>query len=56
MLAVAVHYLVSNGVLVGKVFVVEEMLPALCLVKVSNLGWLWGRRKENEEYHKLTVV
>lgn len=35
MLAVAVGDLVSDGVLVGQVLVVEEMLPALGLIKIS---------------------
>lgn len=38
MLAVAVSDLVSDGVLVGQVLIVEEMLPALGLVEVSYLG------------------
>lgn len=38
MFAVAVGDLVSDGVLVGKVLIVEEMLPALGLVEVSDLG------------------
>lgn len=37
-LAVALGDLVSDGVLVGKVLVVQEVLPALGLVKVPNLG------------------
>lgn len=38
MLAVAVCDLVSDGVLVWQVLVVEEMLPALGLVEVSDLS------------------
>ena len=38
MLAVALSDLVSDGVLVGKVLIVEEVLPALGLVEVSDLG------------------
>lgn len=38
MLAVALGDLVSDGVLVGQVLVVEEVLPALGLVEVSYLG------------------
>lgn len=37
MLAVTVHDLVPDGVLVGEIFIVEEMLPALRLVEVPNL-------------------
>lgn len=37
MLAVAVCDLVSDGVLVGQVLVVEEVLPALGLVEVPYL-------------------
>jgi len=43
-LAVAVGDLVSDGVLVGQVLIVEEVLPALRLVKVSYLGWRRRRR------------
>lgn len=30
--------LVSDGILVRQVFIVEEVLPALCLIKISNLS------------------
>lgn len=38
MLAVAFGDLVSDGVLVGQVLIVEEVLPALGLVEISDLG------------------
>lgn len=38
MLAVAVGDLVPDGILVGQVLIVEQMLPALGLIKVSYLG------------------
>lgn len=38
MLAVAVGDLVSDGVLVGQVLIVEEMLPALGLIEIPYLG------------------
>lgn len=50
MLAVAVSDLVSDGVLVGQVLIVEEMLPALGLVEVSYLGWWSGRRRGQWEF------
>lgn len=37
MLAVTVHNLVPDGVLVGQILIVEEMLPALCLIEVPDL-------------------
>ena len=39
----AVGDLVSDGVLVRQVLVVEEVLPALRLVEVSNLRWEGGK-------------
>lgn len=48
MLAVAVSDLVPDGVLVGQVLIVEEMLPALGLVKVSYLRWWTGREGGGE--------
>lgn len=43
MLAVAVDDLVSDGILVWQVLVMQEMLPALHLLKVPDLSW-GGRR------------
>lgn len=37
-LAVALGDLVSDGVLVGQVLVVQEVLPALGLIEVPDLG------------------
>lgn len=45
MLAVALGDLVSDGVLIGQVLIVEQVLPALGLIEVSDLGW---RRAERE--------
>lgn len=44
MLAVAVYDLVSNGVLVGQILIVKEVLPALGLIEVSDLSW-WREKK-----------
>lgn len=44
MLTVAVYDLISNGVLVGQILIVKEVLPALGLIEVSNLSW-WREKK-----------
>lgn len=44
MLAVALGDLVSDGVLVRQVLIVEEVLPALGLVEVTYLRWRTERR------------
>ena len=46
MLAVAVGDLVSDGVLIRQILIVQEMLPALSLVEISNLSWK-GRKRFN---------
>lgn len=51
MLAVAFSDLVSDGVLVGQVLIVEEMLPALGLIEISYLGWR-SREKRTEKETK----
>lgn len=38
MLAMEIHDSVHQGLLVGNVFIVEEVLPALRLVKVPDLS------------------
>lgn len=37
-LSVALSDLVSDGILVRQVFIVEEVLPALRLIEISNLS------------------
>lgn len=46
MLAVAVYDLVSNGVLVGQILIVKEVLPALGLIEVSDLSWWWEKKMD----------
>lgn len=42
MLAVALGDLVSDGVLVWEVLIVEKVVPALGLIKVTYLSWWTG--------------
>lgn len=54
-LSVALCDLVSDGILVGQVFIVEEVLPALRLIEISNLSWCTERRKEAEMYLQIRI-
>ena len=38
MLSVALSDLVSDSILIRQVFIVEEVLPALCLIEISYLS------------------
>lgn len=54
-LSVALGDLVSDGILVRQVFIVEKVLPALRLIKISNLSWCTERRKEAEMYLQIRM-
>lgn len=49
MFTVELHDLVHEGHLVRNVVIIEEMLPALNLLEISNLSW---ERKREREYSK----